>query len=100
MGAARRVETRAGVAHPLDLWQNKGGEEMTLSAPIWIVALALAACAPWCVRAISDGLEARVRRRTEALVARALAASGLSPTPGAPSPRVASPGEEDFEHEG
>jgi len=77
---------------------------MTLSAPIWIVALALAACAPWCVRAISDALEGRVRRRTEALVARALAASGFAPGSSAPSHGVTSqsegPAEEDFEHEG
>jgi len=80
---------------------------MTLSAPIWIVALALAACAPWCVRAISDALEGRVRRRTEAVVARALAASGLTPAQPAPSPCLEGlegpsegPAEEDFEHEG
>ena len=60
---------------------------MTLSAPIWIVALALAACAPWFVRALSDGLEARVRRRTEALVARALRAAGLEPV--SPARRLA-----------
>jgi hypothetical protein len=47
---------------------------MTLSAPIWIVALALGACGPWFVRAFADALEARVRRRTEALVARAVRA--------------------------
>jgi hypothetical protein len=46
---------------------------MTLTVHVWLVALALAACAPWLVRVYADALESRVRRRTEALVARARA---------------------------
>ncbi len=44
---------------------------MTLLAPVWILALGLAAISPWCVRALADRFELRVRRRTEALIARA-----------------------------
>ena len=44
---------------------------MTLWQSVWIVALALAAAAPWFVRALSERFEARVRSRTEALVLRA-----------------------------
>jgi hypothetical protein len=53
---------------------------MTLSAPVWIVALALAACAPWVVRAIADRLEGRARIRTEALLARARAVTPAMPS--------------------
>jgi hypothetical protein len=42
-----------------------------LSSPIWIVALAFAAGAPWLVRAFADHLELRVRKRTDAVIARA-----------------------------
>jgi hypothetical protein len=48
---------------------------MMLSSPVWIVALVLAAAAPWFVRAFADLLELRVRKRTEALIARARARS-------------------------
>jgi hypothetical protein len=51
---------------------------MTLSAPVWIVALVLAACAPWVVRVVADRIEARVRLRTEALVARARRAASAT----------------------
>jgi hypothetical protein len=98
--ASRRVETRAGVARPVDLWQNKVDEEMALSAPIWIVALALAACAPWCVRAIADGLEGRVRRRTESLVARAVRAAvvtGVAAAASDPHPQATSEASEPAE---
>lgn len=44
--------------------------------PLWAVALALAAVAPWCVRAFSKALEHRVRRRTLDTIARARAADG------------------------
>ena len=48
---------------------------MMLSSPVWIVALVLAAGAPWFVRALADRFELRVRRRTEELIARARARS-------------------------
>jgi hypothetical protein len=46
---------------------------MTLptTIPIWLVALVFAAIAPWCVRAFSDGMERRLRRRTAAVLAHA-----------------------------
>ena len=43
------------------------------SSPVWIVALVLAASAPWLVRMMADRLELGVRKRTEALIARAQA---------------------------
>jgi hypothetical protein len=46
---------------------------MMLSSPVWIVALVLAAGAPWFVRVLADRLELRVRKRTEELIARARA---------------------------
>jgi hypothetical protein len=47
------------------------------SAPLWLVALALAAAAPFCVGALQSVLELQLRRRTaEALsLARAIAES-------------------------
>jgi hypothetical protein len=46
---------------------------MMPSSPVWIVALVLAAGAPWFVRVLADRLELRVRKRTEELIARARA---------------------------
>jgi hypothetical protein len=43
-----------------------------LSAPLWLVALAFAAAAPFCVGALQSVLELRLRRRTEEAIARAL----------------------------
>jgi hypothetical protein len=40
--------------------------------PIWLVALVVAALAPWAAGALQKALERRVRRRTLALLARAL----------------------------
>ena len=52
---------------------------MMLWSPVWIVALVLAVGAPWFARALADQFELRVRRRTQALVARARAvALGVS----------------------
>jgi hypothetical protein len=48
---------------------------MMLWSPVWIVALVLAAGAPWFARALGDRFELRVRRRTQALVARARGAA-------------------------
>ena len=48
---------------------------MMLWSPVWIVALVLALGAPWFARALGDHFELRVRRRTQALVARARAAA-------------------------
>jgi hypothetical protein len=48
---------------------------MILWSPIWIVALLLAVGAPWFVRVLADRFELRVRRRTQALIARAQAAA-------------------------
>ena len=56
------------------------------SPPIWLVALVLAAFAPWGVRALQLALEQRLRRRTLAMLARA----GMSPS-GKP-PRSGEPG--------
>jgi len=39
--------------------------------PVWVVALALAAAAPWCARALQVALERRARRRTLDFVAEA-----------------------------
>jgi hypothetical protein len=39
--------------------------------PIWLMALGLAALAPWGARALQSMLERRVRRRTLALLAEA-----------------------------
>jgi hypothetical protein len=40
-------------------------------APLWLVVLAVAALAPFCVAAIQRALETKQRRATAALVARA-----------------------------
>jgi hypothetical protein len=44
--------------------------------PIWLVALVLAAAAPFCVSLLAAVLQWRVRRRTQDLIARALSTSG------------------------
>jgi hypothetical protein len=41
------------------------------SVPIWSIALACAAAAPWVVRGLERAMLRRVRRRTDALLARA-----------------------------
>jgi hypothetical protein len=46
--------------------------------PLWAVALVLAAAAPWLVRALAGGLEARVRKRALVVVARAKGRRGGS----------------------
>jgi hypothetical protein len=46
---------------------------MMLWSPVWVIALVLAVGAPWFARVLADQLELRVRRRTQALVARARA---------------------------
>ena len=46
-----------------------------LWSPVWIVALVLAVGAPWFARVLADHFELRVRRRTQALVARARTAA-------------------------
>ena len=51
---------------------------MMLWSPVWIVALVLAAGAPWFVSALADRFELRVRKRTQALVARARAAAATT----------------------
>jgi hypothetical protein len=43
----------------------------SLAAPVWLVALVLAAVAPWCVRALESSIEQRARRKTAAVLARA-----------------------------
>jgi hypothetical protein len=50
---------------------------MMLSHSVWIVALVLAAGAPWFVRALADRFERPVRRRTQALIERARARAAL-----------------------
>jgi hypothetical protein len=42
-----------------------------LSAPLWLVGLAAAAAAPFCVSVLHAVLEARLRRRTRRILARA-----------------------------
>jgi hypothetical protein len=44
-----------------------------LPIPLWLVALALAAAAPFCVRALEVSLQARLRARTLEAIARARA---------------------------
>jgi hypothetical protein len=44
--------------------------------PLWLVALIVAAAAPFCAAALQAGLESRLRRRTSATLARALRAIG------------------------
>jgi hypothetical protein len=39
--------------------------------PLWVVALIVAAVAPWCARALQVTLERRVRRRTLDTIAQA-----------------------------
>jgi hypothetical protein len=46
------------------------------STPLWLVALAVAAVAPLCVRALQTVLELQLRRRTEEIIARARSAPG------------------------
>jgi hypothetical protein len=58
--------------------------KMMLSSPVWIVALVLAAGAPWFVRVLADRLELRVRKRTEELIARARRIPAL-PIPARPT---------------
>jgi hypothetical protein len=42
------------------------------SIPVWLVALVLAALAPWGARALETALARRLRRRTQAFLAQAL----------------------------
>ena len=42
-----------------------------MNLPIWAIALVLAAAAPMIVRVLADGLEAKVKRQTEATLASA-----------------------------
>ena len=62
-----------------------------VSAPLWIVALVLAAAAPFFVRALQVVLEGRLRRRTRRVLERALSRAeerdGL-PRPEGGLPRV------------
>ena len=44
--------------------------------PLWMVALVVAALAPWCARALQVVVERRVRRRTLDLLAKALPEGG------------------------
>jgi hypothetical protein len=39
-----------------------------MSVPLWAVGLIIAAFAPFIVRVIADALEARARKRTEAMI--------------------------------
>jgi hypothetical protein len=39
--------------------------------PLWVVALALAAFAPWCVRAIAHVVDRKTQERTNMILARA-----------------------------
>jgi hypothetical protein len=41
--------------------------------PLWLVALLVAAAAPFCAAALQVALESRLRRRTNAVLARARA---------------------------
>jgi hypothetical protein len=43
-----------------------------LHAPLWLVALTAAVAAPFCVSALQRGLESKLRRQTQATLARAL----------------------------
>ena len=54
---------------------------MTLptTIPLWLVALVLAAIAPWCVRAFSDAMERRLRDRTASVLARQPHLAGTMP---------------------
>ncbi len=47
------------------LWHNK-----VMGVPVWAVALVLAATSPMIVRYVADVMEARVKRRTEAVIAK------------------------------
>jgi hypothetical protein len=51
---------------------------MMLWSPVWVIALVLAVGAPWFARVLADQFELRVRRRTQALVARARASARKS----------------------
>ena len=42
-----------------------------MTVPVWLVALLLAAAAPTIVRFVAEGIERRVRQRTELVLARA-----------------------------
>jgi hypothetical protein len=64
-----------------------------LRAPLWLVALLAAAAAPFVAGALQMALAARVRRRSEDLVARALGRIDARGTtgrggPGKPEPEV------------
>jgi hypothetical protein len=52
---------------------------MPTPIPVWFVALVLAAAAPWGVRMLQAALERRLRRRTLAFIAEALAAGDRDP---------------------
>jgi hypothetical protein len=60
--------------------------------PLWIVALILAAVAPWCVRVLQSVFERRLRQRTIATIAAsrreqdAAGASGASQRQGTDGP--------------
>jgi hypothetical protein len=52
--------------------------EMVLWSPVWIIALVLAVTGPWFVGVFADRLEARVRRRTQALLSSAANAAQIA----------------------
>ena len=63
-------------------------------APLWLVALTAAVAAPFCVAAYQAALESRLRRTTQAVLARAAtAAGGMEGTLPGDVPRAARPGD-------
>jgi hypothetical protein len=55
------------------LWHSQWVACSTCSMPpLWLVALTLAAAAPFCAAALQAALESRLRSRTQATIARAL----------------------------
>ena len=47
---------------------------------VWLFALGMAALAPWCVQMYARAIERRVKRETEATLARARALSPVDPS--------------------
>jgi hypothetical protein len=64
---------RAGFVPASQAWQYIVEMIETMSAvPVWVVALVLAAAAPFLVRVTERGLQERIRRRTRLILAKSV----------------------------
>lgn len=68
---AHQLRARAASDFVARLWHNAVRLLTVTPIPVWVVALALAAVAPWCARVLQLALERRAHRRTLDFVAEA-----------------------------